>query len=168
MKPKIKVLILLLIGVFIFYKRYEIYYFLQGKVYLRPNETLELTVNPRYDQIEYYSDLHIESNEEIMLKLEGRDIWAESTTKREYITFGDVFYYYNVKEQTIEKSADDTSSGSIPVETGYKGTTVDKDGIIVPLKGKRIYGVTEDHDYTITITNLSDKPVAFSATVENH
>ena len=166
MKRKVKVLILLLIGVFILFKRYEIYYFLQGKRYLRPNETLELEVRPRYTQVEYYSDLYIESNEKILLKLEGRDVWYEDYGWT-YKTTGDIGYGYFITEKVIKKYDSNMDSGSI-VETGLQGSTIDEGGIIVPLKGERKYSVTEDHEYTITITNLSDNPVAFSATIENH
>lgn len=167
MKRKIEVLILLLIGVFILFKRYELYYFFQGKRYLRPNEKLELVVKPRYKQIEYSSELSIESSEKILLKLEGQDPWVESTTNQNYITFEDSFYYYDIKEQTISRDGVDILSSPTVVEEGYKDTVIDEGGIIVPVKGQRLYSVTEDHDYTITITNLSDKPVAFSAIVTN-
>ncbi|HEK9987038.1 TPA: hypothetical protein TT548_002036, partial [Streptococcus equi subsp. zooepidemicus] len=55
MKRKILLLMMLLVGVFIFSKRYELYYFFQGKKYLRPNESIELAVRPKYEQIEYSS-----------------------------------------------------------------------------------------------------------------
>ncbi|HEL0654921.1 TPA: hypothetical protein TUW49_000177 [Streptococcus equi subsp. zooepidemicus] len=163
MKRKILLLMMLLIGVFIFSKRYELYYFFQGKKYLRPNESIELAVRPKYEQIEYSSDLYLESDEKVLLKLEGRDTWHENCGWT-YKNMGDIGYRYSITERVIKKYDSNTDNGII-VATGHKGATIDGDGIIVPLKGKRKYSVTEDHDYSITITNLSDKPVAFRAIV---
>lgn len=155
---------MLLVGVFIFSKRYELYYFFQGKEYLRPNESIELAVRPKYEQIEYSSDLYLESDEKVLLKLEGRDTWHENCGWT-YKNMGDIGYRYSITEQVIEKYDSTKDNGVVIVEAGHKGATIDGDGIIVPLKGKRKYSVTEDHDYSITITNLSDKPVAFRAIV---
>ncbi|HEL0770205.1 TPA: hypothetical protein TVL25_000228 [Streptococcus equi subsp. zooepidemicus] len=163
MKRKILLLMMLLVGVFIFSKRYELYYFFQGKEYLRPNESIELAVRPKYEQIEYSSDLYLESDEKVLLKLEGRDTWHENCGWT-YKNMGDIGYRYSITERVIKKYDSNTDNGII-VATGHKGATIDGDGLIVPLKGKRKYSVTEDHDYTITITNLSDKPVAFRAIV---
>lgn len=165
MKRKILLLMMLLVGVFIFSKRYELYYFFQGKKYLRPNESIELAVRPKYEQIEYSSDLYLESDEKVLLKLEGRDTWHENCGWT-YKNMGDIGYRYSITERVIKKYDSNTDNGII-VATGHKGATIDGDGLIVPLKGKRKYSVTEDHDYTITITNLSDKPVAFYARVSD-
>ncbi|HEL0164884.1 TPA: hypothetical protein TUO09_001157 [Streptococcus equi subsp. zooepidemicus] len=165
MKRKILLLMMLLVGVFIFSKRYELYYFFQGKEYLRPNESIELAVRPKYEQIEYSSDLYLESDEKVLLKLEGRDTWHENCGWT-YKNMGDIGYRYSITERVIKKYDSNTDNGII-VATGHKGATIDGDGIIVPLKGKRKYSVTEDHDYTITITNLSDQPVAFYARVSD-
>lgn len=154
---------MLLVGVFIFSKRYELYYFFQGKEYLRPNESIELAVRPKYEQIEYSSDLYLESDEKVLLKLEGRDTWHENCGWT-YKNMGDIGYRYSITERVIKKYDSNTDNGII-VATGHKGATIDGDGLIVPLKGKRKYSVTEDHDYSITITNLSDQPVAFRAIV---
>ncbi|MCD3443779.1 hypothetical protein KP742_05875 [Streptococcus equi subsp. zooepidemicus] len=166
MKRKILLLMMLLVGVFIFSKRYELYYFFQGKKYLRPNESIELAVRPKYEQIEYSSDLHLESDEKVLLKLEGRDIWSEYIYRRTDSYLSKIGYRYSITERVIKKYDSNTDNGII-VATGHKGATIDGDGLIVPLKGKRKYSVTEDHDYTITITNLSDKPVAFYARVSD-
>ncbi|HEL0008425.1 TPA: hypothetical protein TUO72_000423 [Streptococcus equi subsp. zooepidemicus] len=166
MKRKILLLIMLLVGVFIFSKRYELYYFFQGKEYLRPNESIELAVRPKYEQIEYSSDLYLESDEKVLLKLEGRDIWHENCGWT-YKNMGDIGYRYSITERVIKKYDSTTDNGVVIVEAGHKGATIDGDGIIVPLKGKRKYSVTEDHDYSITITNLSDKPAAFYARVSD-
>ncbi|HEL0213549.1 TPA: hypothetical protein TUF46_001839, partial [Streptococcus equi subsp. zooepidemicus] len=154
------------VGVFIFSKRYELYYFFQGKEYLRPNESIELAVRPKYEQIEYSSDLYLESDEKVLLKLEGRDIWHENCGWT-YKNMGDIGYRYSITERVIKKYDSTTDNGVVIVEAGHKGATIDGDGIIVPLKGKRKYSVTEDHDYSITITNLSDKPAAFYARVSD-
>ncbi|MCD3466917.1 hypothetical protein KP782_02730 [Streptococcus equi subsp. zooepidemicus] len=164
MKRKILLLMMLLVGVFIFSKRYELYYFFQGKEYLRPNESIELAVRPKYEQIEYSSDLYLESDEKVLLKLEGRDTWHENCGWT-YKNMGDIGYRYSITERVIKKYDSTTDNGVVIVEAGHKGATIDGDGIIVPLKGKRKYSVTEDHDYSITITNLSDQPVAFRAIV---
>ncbi|HEL0341067.1 TPA: hypothetical protein TUJ47_002012, partial [Streptococcus equi subsp. zooepidemicus] len=142
MKRKILLLMMLLVGVFIFSKRYELYYFFQGKEYLRPNESIELAVRPKYEQIEYSSDLYLESDEKVLLKLEGRDTWHENCGWT-YKNMGDIGYRYSITERVIKKYDSNTDNGII-VATGHKGATIDGDGLIVPLKGKRKYSVTED------------------------
>ncbi|HEL0427405.1 TPA: hypothetical protein TUM47_001853, partial [Streptococcus equi subsp. zooepidemicus] len=123
-------------------------------------------VRPKYEQIEYSSDLYLESDEKVLLKLEGRDIWHENCGWT-YKNMGDIGYRYSITERVIKKYDSTTDNGVVIVEAGHKGATIDGDGIIVPLKGKRKYSVTEDHDYSITITNLSDKPAAFYARVSD-
>ncbi|HEL0391332.1 TPA: hypothetical protein TUL06_002006, partial [Streptococcus equi subsp. zooepidemicus] len=140
MKRKILLLMMLLVGVFIFSKRYELYYFFQGKEYLRPNESIELAVRPKYEQIEYSSDLYLESDEKVLLKLEGRDTWHENCGWT-YKNMGDIGYRYSITERVIKKYDSNTDNGII-VATGHKGATIDGDGLIVPLKGKRKYSVT--------------------------
>ncbi|HEL1014958.1 TPA: hypothetical protein TVB63_001966, partial [Streptococcus equi subsp. zooepidemicus] len=131
MKRKILLLMMLLVGVFIFSKRYELYYFFQGKEYLRPNESIELAVRPKYEQIEYSSDLYLESDEKVLLKLEGRDTWHENCGWT-YKNMGDIGYRYSITERVIKKYDSNTDNGII-VATGHKGATIDGDGIIVPL-----------------------------------
>ncbi|WP_231196893.1 hypothetical protein [Streptococcus equi] len=103
----------------------------------------------------------------MLLKLEGRDIWSEYIYRRTDSYLSKIGYRYSITEQVIEKYDSNRDNGVVIVETGHKGAIIDGDGLIVPLKGKRKYGITEDHDYTITITNLSDKPVAFYARVSD-
>ncbi|HEL0757600.1 TPA: hypothetical protein TVS26_002035, partial [Streptococcus equi subsp. zooepidemicus] len=130
MKRKILLLMMLLVGVFIFSKRYELYYFFQGKKYLRPNESIELAVRPKYEQIEYSSDLYLESDEKVLLKLEGRDTWHENCGWT-YKNMGDIGYRYSITERVIKKYDSNTDNGII-VATGHKGATIDGDGLIVP------------------------------------
>ncbi|HEL0660823.1 TPA: hypothetical protein TUW75_000429 [Streptococcus equi subsp. zooepidemicus] len=148
----------------LFSYRNRLYYSLKGDYYLEPKSKIRLKVRPKVTQIEYSSDLYLESDEKVLLKLEGRDTWSEKDRSK-----SNVGYRYNIKEQIIKRYEYnmDGSMTSEAVATGHKGATIDGDGLIVPLKGKRKYSVTEDHDYTITITNLSDKPVAFYARVSD-
>ncbi|HEL1119438.1 hypothetical protein [Streptococcus equi] len=148
----------------LFSYRNRLYYSLKGDYYLEPKSKIRLKVRPKVTQIEYSSDLYLESDEKVLLKLEGRDTWSEYTYGQTDIYLGKVGCQYFIAEQVIKKYDSNTDKDVI-VATGHKGATIDGDGIIVPLKGKRKYSVTEDHDYTITITNLSDKPVAFRAIV---
>ncbi|HEL1243240.1 TPA: hypothetical protein TVN95_001164 [Streptococcus equi subsp. zooepidemicus] len=147
----------------LFSYRNRLYYSLKGDYYLEPKSKIRLKVRPKVTQIEYSSDLYLESDEKVLLKLEGRDIWHENCGWT-YKNMGDIGYRYSITERVIKKYDSNTDNGII-VATGHKGATIDGDGLIVPLKGKRKYSVTEDHDYSITITNLSDKPVAFRAIV---
>ncbi|HEL0343111.1 TPA: hypothetical protein TUJ43_002014, partial [Streptococcus equi subsp. zooepidemicus] len=112
MKRKILLLMMLLVGVFIFSKRYELYYFFQGKEYLRPNESIELAVRPKYEQIEYSSDLYLESDEKVLLKLEGRDTWHENCGWT-YKNMGDIGYRYSITERVIKKYDSNTDNGII-------------------------------------------------------
>ena len=40
-----------------------------------------------------------------------------------------------------------------------------KDGIVVNYQGEKVFDVTNNKPYTITITNVDDKPVQFEAQV---
>ncbi|HEL0028853.1 TPA: hypothetical protein TT582_001959, partial [Streptococcus equi subsp. zooepidemicus] len=124
MKRKILLLMMLLVGVFIFSKRYELYYFFQGKEYLRPNESIELAVRPKYEQIEYSSDLYLESDEKVLLKLEGRDIWSEYIYRRRDSYLSKIGYRYSITEQVIEKYDSTKDNGVVIVEAGHKGATI--------------------------------------------
>ncbi|HEL0046692.1 TPA: hypothetical protein TU171_000109 [Streptococcus equi subsp. zooepidemicus] len=151
----------------LFSYRNRLYYSLKGDYYLEPKSKIRLKVRPKVTQIEYSSDLYLESDEKVLLKLEGRDIWSEYIYRQRDSYLSKIGYRYSIAEQVIEKYDSTKDNGVVIVEAGHKGATIDGDGLIVPLKGKRKYSVTEDHDYTITLTNLSDKPVAFYARVSD-
>lgn len=48
-----------------------------------------------------------------------------------------------------------------------KGIHLVKNGIVVSYKGEKVFNVTNNKSYTITITNVDDKPARFEAQVVN-
>ncbi|MGQ7461822.1 hypothetical protein ACTGZQ_04635 [Streptococcus suis] len=161
---------LLSLATICFYYRYDMYYFFKGEHYLRANESLRLKVTPQVHQADYSSELYLESETEINLELEGSDVWYEGELFNWYLGSdwdeGRTDYRYFIQEQIIKKY-DVENDISEEVEKGYKGAMLTKTGLIISLEGKRAYGVTEDREYFITITNVSDKPVAFYASTAN-
>ncbi len=52
-------------------------------------------MRPKYEQIEYSSDLYLESDEKVLLKLEGRDIWSEYIYRRTDSYLSKIGYRYS-------------------------------------------------------------------------
>ncbi|MBP2623692.1 hypothetical protein [Streptococcus oricebi] len=131
-----------------------------GEYTLKPGESVKLKVNPRTDQLEYYSILIFKNPSGGKLELSGEDIWAEH--------LGDVFY--KIKEQRITelKEKGDKYEEVGLTEAPVNGIYLSKNGIIVESKKKHIFDVTTATNKTITIKNLSNKTISFSAEVENH
>ena len=74
---------------------------------------------------------------------------------------------YNVEKQTITElifSKNGTEYKDLPNDKS-KSIYLESDGIVVQGEIKRVFGVTEETPYTITITNVNNKPAKFEAQV---
>ena len=128
-----------------------------GKYTLQPGQSVELRVYPNTDQLEYNSELHFKKLDDAKLKLSGRKGWGMKDSN----------IVYNVEKQTITELIflkDKTERKDLPNDKS-KSIYLESDGIVVQGEIKEVFGVTEETPYTITITNVDDKPAHFEAQV---
>ena len=127
-----------------------------GKYTLQPGESANFTVNPRTHDVEYYSELILKKNDTNKLKLSGKKVWFEMDS--------DIFY--GVEEQKLfRRNHSENDDEELP--NNQKDINLVRDGIVVSYKGEKVFNVTNNKSYTITITNVDDKPAHFEAQVVN-
>ena len=125
-----------------------------GKYTLQPGESANFTVNPRTHDVEYYSELILKKNDTNKLKLSGKKVWFEMDS--------DIFY--GVEEQKLfRRNHSENDDEELP--NNQKDINLVRDGIVVSYKGEKVFNVTNNKSYTITITNVDDKPAQFEAQV---
>ena len=125
-----------------------------GKYTLQPGESANFTVNPRTHDVEYYSELILKKNDTNKLKLSGKKVWFEMDS--------DIFY--GVEEQKLfRRNLSENDDEELP--NNQKDINLVRDGIVVSYKGEKVFNVTNNESYTITITNVDDKPAYFEAQV---
>ena len=125
-----------------------------GKYTLQPGESANFTVNPRTHDVEYYSELILKKNDTNKLKLSGKKVWFEMDS--------DIFY--GVEEQKLfRRNLSENDDEELP--NNQKDINLVRDGIVVSYKGEKVFNVTNNKSYTITMTNVDDKPVHFEAQV---
>ena len=125
-----------------------------GKYTLQSGQSVELRVSPNTDQLEYSSELILKKLNDAKIKLSGTNVWSEK--------FGDVLF--GVSEKKIIKIGS-TEGDKNELPNNQKGIHLVKDGIVVNYQGEKVFDVTNNKPYTITITNVDNKPVKFEAQV---
>ena len=133
--------------------------FTYGSYTLQPGQNVQLKVYPNTDQLEYNSELILEKKDDAKLKLSGRKGWGMKGSNT----------VYNVEKQSITEiiiSKDGTERKDLPNDKS-KSIYLESDGRVVQRGIKEVLGVTEEAPYTITITNVDDKPARFEAQVVN-
>ena len=125
-----------------------------GKYTLQPGESANFTVNPRTHDVEYYSELILKKNDTNKLKLSGKKVWFEMDS--------DIFY--GVEDTKLfRRNHSENDDEELP--NNQKDINLVRDGIVVSYKGEKVFNVTNNKSYTITITNVDDKPAHFEAQV---
>ena len=125
-----------------------------GKYTLQPGQSVSLRVNPRTQDLEYYSLFILKKKDSSRIKLSGSDVWSESN--------GDV--YYGVEDQKIIKSHGlDEEDEELPNKQA--DIYLVKDGVVVSYQGEKVFDATNNKPYTITITNVDKQPAQFEAQV---
>ena len=119
---------------------------------LQPGQSVEIRVRPRADQLEYSSELILEKKDSQKIKLSGRDVWSEQFSG----------LYFEVTENKIIQLGNDTE-----LPNNQQDIQLVEDGIVVSYLGKKVFDVTKSKPYTITVTNVDDKPAHFEAQVVN-
>ena len=125
-----------------------------GKYTLQSGQSVELRVSPNTDQLEYSSELMLKKLNDANIKLSGTNVWSEK--------FGDVLF--GVSEKKIIKIGS-TEGDKNELPNNQKGIHLVKDGIVVNYQGEKVFDVTNNKPYTITITNVDNKPAKFEAQV---
>ena len=125
-----------------------------GKYTLQPGESVNFTVNPRIQDVEYYSELILKKKDTNRLKLSGSGVWFEM--------HGDIFY--DVEGQKLVRSHHSEDADE-ELPNNQKDIKLVQDGIVVSYQGEKAFNVTNNKSYTITITNVDNKPAKFEAQV---
>lgn len=141
-------LTVLLVGGVLFYFRVKNTY----NYILQPGQSVEIRVRPRADQLEYSSELILEKKENQKIKLSGRNVWSEQFSG----------LYFEVTENKIIQLGNDTE-----LPNNQQDIQLVEDGIVVTYLGEKVFDVTKSKPYTITVTNVDDKPAYFKAHVVN-
>lgn len=119
---------------------------------LQPGQSVEIRVRLRADQLEYSSELILEKKDNQKIKLSGRNVWSEQFSG----------LYFEVTENKIIQLGNDTE-----LPNNQQDIQLVEDGIVVTYLGEKVFDVTKSKPYTITVTNVDDKPAHFEAQVVN-
>ena len=141
-------LTVVLVGGVLFYFRVKNTY----NYILKPGQSVEIRVRPRADQLEYSSELILEKKDNQKIKLSGRNVWSEQFSG----------LYFEVTENKIIQLGNDTE-----LPNNQQDIQLVEDGIVVTYLGEKVFDVTKSKPYTITVTNVDDKPAHFKAYVVN-
>ena len=125
-----------------------------GSYTLQPGQSVQLKVYPNTDQVEYSSELIFKKKDNKKIKLSGMTVWSEQ--------FSDVLF--EVEGNKIVKIGD-TENGSRELPNNQQDIQLVEDGIVVTYLGEKVFDVTNNKAYTITITNVDDEPAHFEARV---
>lgn len=128
--------------------------FTYGNYTLQPGQCVTLKVYPNTDQLEYNSELILKKKDDKKIKLSGMTVWSEQ--------FGDVLF--EVEGHKVVKIGD-TENGSKELPNNQQDIQLVEGGIVVTYLGEKVFDVTNNKPYTITITNVDDKPAHFEAQV---
>lgn len=123
---------------------------------LQPGQSVEIRVRPRADQLEYSSELILEKKDDQKIKLSGRDVWSEQFSG----------LYFEVTENKIIQLGN-SGNDDTELPNNQQDIQLVEDGIVVTYLGKKVFDVTSSKPYTITVTNVDDKPAHFKAQVVN-
>lgn len=123
---------------------------------LQPGQSVTIRVRPKTDQLEYSSELILEKKDSQKIKLSGRNVWSEQ--------FSDVLF--DVEGHKAVKIGD-TENGFKELPNNRQDMQLVEDGIVVTYLGEKVFDVTNNKEFTITITNVDDKPASFYTQVVN-
>lgn len=123
---------------------------------LQPGQSVTIRVRPNTDQLEFSSELILEKKDSQKIKLSGMTVWSE--------LFSDVLF--EVEGHKVVKIGD-TENGSKELPNNQQDIQLVEDGIVVAYLGEKVFDVTNNKEFTITITNVDDKPASFYTQVVN-
>ena len=129
-----------------------------GKYTLQPGQSISLTVNPRIQDVEYYSELILKKTDKNKLELNGREYWSVSGSE----------LHYDLSKQNVFKWVRDESgelTESYVENSDLADIYIEKSNLIIQYQGEKVFDVTNNKPYYITITNVDNKPAKFEAQV---
>ena len=129
-----------------------------GKFTLQPNQSISLKVKPRTQDVEYYSELILKKNDKNKIELNGREYWSVSGSD----------LHYDLSNQNVFKWVRDESgelTESYVENSDLADIYIEKSNLIIQYQGEKIFDVTNNKPYTITITNVDNKTAIFEAQV---
>lgn len=141
-----------LVGVFLLYVSVKNAY----NHTLQPGQSVTIRVRPKTDQLEFSSELILEKKDSQKIKLSGMTVWSE--------LFSDVLF--DVEGHKVVKIGD-PENGSKELPNNQQDIQLVEDGIVVTYLGEKIFDVTNNKEFTITITNVDDQPASFYEQVVN-
>ncbi|MBP2623550.1 hypothetical protein [Streptococcus oricebi] len=130
-----------------------------GKYTVQVGETIEIKVNPNLNFQESSTRLILKELGGEKLKFSGSLVWKDSRSG----------IFYDVENQTVSKLVEKSEDykeelvKNSPINDIY----LTKDGIILKVKGEKIFYIDSGRNYTIKVKNLSNKTAHFKATVTN-
>ena len=123
---------------------------------LQPGQSVTIRVRHKTDQLEYSSELILEKKDNQKIKLSGRNVWSEQFSG----------LYFEVTENKIIQLGN-SGNDDTELPNNQQDIQLVEDGIVVTYLGKKVFDVTSSKPYTITVTNVDDKPAHFEAQVVN-
>lgn len=123
---------------------------------LQPGQSVTIRVLPNTDQLEYSSELILKKKDSQKNKLSGMTVWSEQFSG----------LYFEVKENKIIQLGN-SGNDDTELPNNQQDIQLVEDGIVVTYLGKKVFDVTSSKPYTITVTNVDDKPAHFEAQVVN-
>lgn len=98
----------------------------------------------------------LEKKDDQKIKLSGRDVWSEQFSG----------LYFEVKENKIIQLGNSGNDGT-ELSNNQQDIQLVEDGIVDSYLGKKVFDATKSKPYTITVTNVDDKPASFYTQVVN-
>ena len=144
------VLVVVIVASFLFYLWAQ----KLGKYTLQPGESVNFTVNPRIQDVEYYSELILKKKILIGLNYQVQEFGLRCMA----------IFFYDVEGQKLVRSHQSEDADE-ELPNNQKGIHLVHNGIVVSYQGEKVFNVTNNKPYTITITNVDDKPANFEARV---
>lgn len=154
--------LMLLVGFLIFLNSTQLFKNIGYKA-IKPNQSIELEVQPKTEQLEYYSTLIIDNPKGVRLKLttdKNKHYWHDLTS--------DVFYDTVEKEEVelvtignevVEKKSSITRDDSVSFE---------KDDFVIQFKGEKSFDVTNNKNFKVKIENLSNQTAKLAVSINNN
>ena len=98
----------------------------------------------------------LEKKDNQKIKLSGRNVWSEQFSG----------LYFEVTENKIIQLGN-SGNDDTELPNNQQDIQLVEDGIVVTYLGEKVFDVTKSKPYTITVTNVEDKPAHFKAQVLN-
>lgn len=125
---------------------------------LAPGESVEIQVHAAKAVLEPQTELYIEKEDNGKLQLSGQDFWSTRESDIYYIADeGQPYAFQYVTDDKGELIREKVDSDK------EEQMSISDRGLLVYYKGEKMFGVTSRTPYTITITNVDQKPVSFTS-----